>query len=424
MQWWVCALLAIALLLSGCFDDTIGFSSGSVSGPFGIAADPVQGPRFLGVVGGDYKSSVISLIDLASLADGDVQSQPARHSAVLHSGSQVGATSLALSGDVVWARTQLADHHLLAVDRNNAAILELDPRTGTVVRQVSVSTGFYSNPQDAIATSPTQWVVSRMNRNADTGPKTAAFARGDDVVALDPATGAFTARADLEAALPDGATGTLAAPQRLAATDRIFVPLAMFAPNFKGQATARLAVLRVSDLQVSHIADLAPARNCVNIEILSPTQLLLACQGSFQMAAEQASQSALLVVDVSGDTPHILKSIGIPSESGPWSRDIAALDAQWAVAVTLGNLQPKRSDRLWLVNLITGERRAMQDSGAPFGYSGLWADPLRRSVWLGEAQRKDGDLLRFLVTVAGQVVVGVPVAANPGGLGALELVGQ
>lgn len=416
------AVIVTTALLAGCFDDTQGVASSSFSGPFGVAPDPAQGARFLGAVGGDYKSSVVSLIDLASVADGDVHSPPARHSAVLHSGSQVGATAVALSGDVVWANANLPDRHLLAVDRGNAALVELDPRTGKVVRQLSVSTSFYSNPQDVAVRDEHTWLVSRMNRNPVAGAT--PFDAGDDVVALDPSNGTLLARADLSAAATATDPGTLVAPQRMALTDRLYVPLAMFKPNFKGQASARLAVLRPSDLHLEQVVDLAPIRNCVNIQVIAPGRLLLACQGSFQMAAEQLAQSALVVVDSSGAIPQPLTIIGAPPQGGPWSRDVAVLDPQWAAAVSLGSLQPNRPDRLWLVNLVTGERRAVQDSAQPFGYSGLWADPKRRCVWLGETQRKDGDLLRFLVTATGQVAVGVPVAANPGGLGTLELMAQ
>ncbi len=416
------ALCLVAAALPGCFDDTQGVVQASYSGPFGVAPDPAQGARFLGAVGGDYKSSVVSVIDLASVAEGDVQSTPARHSAVLHSGSQVGATALALSGDVVWANADLPDRHLLAVDRGNAALIELNPRTGAVVRQVSVSTSFYSNPQDVVVRDPHTWLVSRMNRNPLAGSQ--VFDAGDDVVALDPSSGALLARADLSQAVTGTEAGLLAAPQRMVLTDRLYVPLAMFKPNFKGQDHARLAVLRPDDLQVEQVIGLAPIRNCVNIQVITPGRLLLACQGSFQMPTEQLAQSALVVVDSSSATPQPVKWIGAPPQGGPWSRDVAVLDAQWVAAVSLGSLQPNRPDRLWLVSLVTGERRPVQDSAQPFGYSGLWADPQRRCVWLGETQRKDGDLLRFLITATGQIAVGAPVAANPGGLGTLELMAR
>lgn len=418
------AAAALGCALCGaCTDDTAGAWPGGIQGAFGVQPDPGPGKaRWLAVVGGDYKSSALSIIDLASLQDDDVQSAPAQHSAVLHSGSQFSASAMALSGDVVLAQATLPDRHVLLVDRGSGALTELEPKSGAVVRQVSVATGFYANPQDVALLADGRWLVSRMGKNPSPTADLTDFDEGDDLLVVQPTTGQIVSRLGLSAfrATPDSRV----APQRMARQgDKIWLTLAEFSSDLKAQGTAILAA--VLDGPYPGVAGwpLAPWRNCVNTQALPGQRLLVSCQGSFQMAAQQVEQSALLVIDTAGNEPTVVLAVPAQAAWGPWSRDVAAIDARWFAATSLGDFAAQRPDRLWLIDSTTGQRTRLADAAKPFGYSGLWADPVRRTVWVAEADRQGADLLRILLGVGGEVVAGKAVASNPGGLGALELKG-
>jgi len=62
-------------------------------------------------------------------------------------------------------------------------------------------------------------------------------------------------------------------------------------------------------------------------------------------------------------------------------------------------------------------------AAGPFAFSGLTVTPTQ--AWIGEKDKKDGDLRFFdLPAGAGTVKEGKPIASNPGGLGAVELTAQ
>lgn len=419
LRHWTCQLVA-ALAAIGCADDTQGFSKSMDRNSFSKALDPGPGlDRFLAVVGGDYKSTTLSLLDLASLPANDLSGTPTRWSAMLHSGSKLGSTALALSGDVVLGQLPGLPRQVLLVDRATAVLTQVFAESGEVVRQVSVASGFYANPQDALAVAPQRWLIPRMGRNPNPTPPTTDFDDGDDVVAVDPTTGILLQSITLAgfSTLPGG----VAAPQRLGLFGgQVWLPLGSFAPDFKAQGPARLLAVSPNDLKVVAQVELPTLKNCVAAQPLPHGKLLVNCQGSYAAPAQQIAESALVVVDPATG----LATLQVPAraEDGPFGRDAAAFDERWAAAVTLGDFGAQRPDRLWLVDLKTGARAMIAQASEPFGFSGLWADAARRTLWLGDPKQAS-DLQRFGVSAAGQVTLGMRVSSNPGGLGALELRG-
>src|SRR5579859_7881102 len=106
------------------------------------------------VVNSDYMmSTIVSLVDAttAKLAQDDC----------LDSGSTSQSLSMALSSDVVLpSQTQLGNQ-LVLIDRTNSVLDFLSATTCKVSQQLSVATGFYSNPHDVISLSPTKSYVTR-----------------------------------------------------------------------------------------------------------------------------------------------------------------------------------------------------------------------------------------------------------------------
>lgn len=412
--------LAVTAALAACVDDSVAPPHSAKGAGFGENAQlPLGQARFLAVIGGDYKSSALSLLDLGPQPSSDLQPAPPRWSALLHSGSRLGPTALALSGDVVLGQSAGLQRQVLLVDRASGVLTQLDAPSGQVVRQISVAPGFFANPQDALPVAANRWLVPRMGRNPKPSAQPTDFDDGDDLLAVDPLSGA-----PLQSlALTDRSTlpGGVAAPQRLAAVGPyVWFALGSFAADFKAQGPARLLAVDAATLQVQRQVDLPAQKNCITPRPLADGTLLLACQGSYASPAAQVAESALLRVD-----PHngaLIRQWPATAQDGPWSRDAVVIDARWAAAVTLGDFAAQRPDRLWLIDLDSGQRRQLSQASEPFGYSGLWADAARRQLWLGEAKQAE-DLLRFALDADGEVRASGRLASNPGSLGALELGG-
>lgn len=419
------ALLPLALA-TACADDTAdGPPPSLVDRGFGEAADP--GPdrtRFLAVVGGDYKTSALSLFDLAPLGVGDVHTAPPRASRVLHSGSYLSGSAAALSGDVVLAQAALQQRRVVLIDRGTAVLTIYDPAQRRIESQVSVATGFYANPQDLAVHNDGNWLVTRMSRNPTPTPTLLDHDEGDDVVVVDSKQGVITQRIALTPWADPQVPDVVAAPQRMAiAADHVWLPLGSFSADFKSQGIARLVAIHRQTLQVAAAWPLPPWRNCVGMQAISDDRLLVSCQGSF-VGAQQVAQSALLVVRVQGSTAAVELAVAAEAARGPWSRDAVALDDRWAFAVTLGDFVAPRADKLWRIDLASGAVTEVASAAAPFGYSGLWADRGRRTIWLGERQRLDGDLGRWSIGSDGSWLMGSRVSSNPGSVGAVELWGR
>ncbi len=407
----------LGLALAACATDITAEPAGPVvSAAYGKAAEPAaDAPRFLYVVGGDYATSALSVVDLAGMPTGDVATGPPVAAHVLHSGSKVGPVTTALSGDVVLAQSPFGDRRALLVDRANGVLTVFDARVLAVAQQWSVAGGFYANPQDALALPDGRMLVSRMGKNAH---PSGLLDGGDDVVALQ--SGQVAART----ALTDRAThaGHLAAPQRLAwAMGRVWLGLGSFAPDFKAVGPGRILGLSADASAVEVAVDVPMARNCVTAAALQPVGLVAACQGSFVKGQDQVAQSAIVRVQPQ-DAHWAVTALALADvATGPWSRDLA-VEGDSVFAVSVGDLATGRPDRLWRIDLATQVRSVVASSSKPFGFSGLWFDRFRRVLWIGERGARPGDLRRFAVT-ATATSEGKPVRSNPRGLGALDLGG-
>lgn len=411
-------LQAVVALLSACATDLAAGPAGPiVAATYGKAVDPpATTARFLYVVGGDYATSALSVVDLADLATADVTTLPPIAAHILHSGSKVGPVTTALSGDVVLAQSSPGLRRAIVVDRANGVLSVMDPQTLTVAVQFSVGSGFYANPQDALALPNGRWLVTRMGRNAH---PTGELTGGDDIAHLQ--DGKLVGRT----ALTEQATvtGHIAAPQRLtAALGQVWMGLGSFAPDFKAVGSGRLVGLSADGGAVQSVVDFASARNCVTVAGLGADAVVAACQGSFAKGQDQIAQSAIVVVRPQGNHFAATTLAQADGTTGPWSRDLAVADGS-VVAVSLGDLTTSRPDRLWRVDGATGARTVIASSAQPFGFSGLWYDRARRVVWVGERNAASGDLRRFALSNAGQSSEGKPVRSNPRGLGALDLAG-
>jgi hypothetical protein len=314
--------LSLAALATGCDSAT--------TSPFTPA--PASG---LAVVGGDFTSTVVSLV----AADGTLAKDDC-----IDSGTSGGTISMALSGDVTLPSQPQRGGELWIVDRGNANLTVLAPTTCAVRAQVSVATGFKSNPHDVAVLSATKAYVTRYETNATAAD---AMSKGDDIVVIDPATGTITSRIDLapEATAVTGKT-IQARPDRLViAGGKVYVSLGNQDAMFTAAADGRVVIIDpATDMIAGHV-DLTGLKGCSALSHLEATNtLLVACGGSFA-DADQAAGSGIAEVDLSVSPPVLARTtkaakLGGQALNFSW---VAASSATRAFAGTMGTFPPMGS---------------------------------------------------------------------------------
>src|SRR5690606_16767868 len=160
----------------------------------------------------------------------------------------------------------------------------IDPTTCKPLRQLDVSTGFYSNPYDVIAVSPTKAYVTRYERNAAPTPDPADHDEGDDLLIIDPSVPAITGRIALSSYAVTVPNATILARPAgaLLIEDKLYVMLASLSSDFLAAGHGRLAVVDTATDQVTDTIDIPDFKNCGSMSYVESTKtLVVGCGGSF-----------------------------------------------------------------------------------------------------------------------------------------------
>ena len=401
-------LTAALLLAPACADDTHG---GVQNGAY-EAALPAVG-RGLAVINSDYKSSALSLVDL------DTQTRVG--AAILHSGSQVSATSTALSGDVVLGKTPLADGRIALIDRTAAVVTLFVPET-RALQQIAVSTGFHANPQDFVIVAPHKAYVTRMGRNVAPTATTDDFDEGDDVLIVDPTSGALLGRI---AMTPYAwSAGVNAAPTRMVvAKGKVWVALQSYSVDFKQEGLARLVAIDPLTDQITQVVDVPGLKDCAPSNVLADDgRFALVCSGLYADHAAQAANSGVVIVlpgDVTTTVTTVLRANQLPGGQ-PLGGDIACLPGGHCLITVPTEPGSGAPDALWRIEWDGSAPQLIEYGSGPFSLSGMYADASTSRIYVGDRGFASGDL-RFYTLSAAKTVVGQPIASNPGGLGATDL---
>jgi hypothetical protein len=345
--------------------------------PDGGAGSPGTG---LAVVNSDYASTSISLLDRAT---GQV-----RNGDCINSGSRPPRSTLPLSGDVVLPSQPQPGGLLLTIDRTNSALTWIDPSTCTPLRQLDVSTGFYSNPHDVIGISPTKAYVARYERNAAPTPDPTDHDEGDDLLIIDPSVPAITGRIDLAsyAVAVAGTTIQSRADRALLIDGKLYVALSNLSADFQTAGHGRLLVIDPATDQVTGVVDIPGLENCSGLSYAAPTRtLVVACGGAFS-DADQAAGSGIVYVDV-GASPPVETHRQLATLFG--GRPIAgysgiASRGGLGFGVTFGELGGI-TDQLWVLDVASGYTSKLADASDAFTLGTVLVDPARERVYLTDA---------------------------------------
>ena len=392
-------LLALLLLapLAGCADE-------------GAALEPVDTTACRVVaINSDYVSSSVSLLT----SEGELCAD-----SVLHSGSAPPGLVTALSGDVVPGRAPHPEGLITLIDRYpNAVLTLLDPATQAVTAQLSVATGFASNPQDVVHLSADRAWVSRAETNPTPGAE--PFDEGGDLLLVDIAAGRIHDRIDLDPFAPVvSGQRTLPRPGPMAlAQGLLWVSLLNLSGDFMEGGEAVVLGVDPESGRVLEEVRLPGVKNCAGLAADPDGDgLWLTCSGVFAEGARaQLDHSGVVWIALSAGQPGEVEQITAASLAGrPVGFSVAPVGAGVAFVVVVSDVEGRQPDELWRVERGAGGARVAL-SDASEGYQ--LGSPLLTDagvLLVPDATATAPVVLRFDLTDPASPTPLPTVDANPG----------
>lgn len=328
-------------------------------------AVPALCPRAFAVASSDYVSSTnVSIVS----PNGSVLSE-----SIVSSGSAPPGVTTALSGDVVLPSSAPASGRLVLIDRYpNSVLTWLDVETGTVIRQLSVATGFASNPYDYLEVSDSKAYVTRYGTNPVPGRQ--PFDAGGDVLVIDTASNSITGRIGL--ATSADAT-YFARPDRMVRVNtEVWVMLERWDADFRTVASSRITAIETTTDSITWSLDLPGAENCGGF-VRSPSgkRIALSCSGNLSPPVTTAGR-ALILIDATVRPPKEIRrypeAAVLDAPFGPY---ISFASDELLVGVAYGEDGGPRRDALFTLNVDTAEVRTVADAGASFTLGDVFCSP-------------------------------------------------
>jgi hypothetical protein len=375
----------------------------------GVSVLPGPCGRGLLVVETDYQSSNVSLLDF----EGNLLSE-----SLISSSTEASGFDVALSGDVVPPSSPQTGAEIVLIDRRPAGVLRfVELATAHVTSELSVATGFKSNPQDYLPLTPERAYVARYDTNPNAGQQ--AWDAGGDVLIVDPAVPAITGRIDLSAALAGEPAKFSAHPARLLnVSGRVFVLLAGYANDYSSGTSSRLVELDPETDSLVSALVLDGLRGCVSLAV-SPDQreLAVSCTG-IDLRNGKVDGSGLALLDIEG-APRISKRFEAAELSDKplgFGLDYAA--AHVLLFNTLGHFDLESAelralDSLLRLDTASGQLdELLQSLAEPFTLGAVQCAVSCGVCFAADAKRAGGSVLRFPVDSAGNLAAHTAIRAE------------
>lgn len=346
-------LVRLALVipwLPGCNLELVGAPTGGVS----VIREPGC-PAAALVVMSDFIASQVAI----SALDGETLSA----SFVSTASAPASGLAFALSGDISLPSTRPPSERVVIVDRYGTNVLTwLDPETAKVLAQLSVGTGFESNPQDYLELDERRALVSRWDENPAPGRE--PFDRGGDLLVID------TLEPDVENAIalprPDEFPPHPGALVRVG--EMAVVTLERFARDFKSAGHAMLVGVDPASESVAWSFVVDGVKNCGGLT-LSPSaqKAALACTGFIDAdgRAQNLDESALVVFDVTSDPPSELRRFSARELADePLQNEVEFFSEAGVLVKTQTEFGGSgRGNRLLTVDLGSGQAETLAEAG-------------------------------------------------------------
>ena len=393
----VCAIIG-ACCIVGCDAPRVTLDAQGVS----VAPGPCG--RGLVVVESDYQSSNVALLGF----DGSVLS-----TSLISSRTESSGFGVALSGDVVAPSSPQTGRTIALIDRYPAGVLRfVELASARLVSELSVATGFKSNPHDYLQLSDSKAYVSRYEANPTPGAQ--PLDAGADVLIVDPSVPAITGRIDLSSALAGEPARFSAHPsQLLRVGERVFVSLTAYANDYSTSVSSRLLELDTSTNTIASTLVLDGLHGCDSLA-LSPDrqQLAISCTGDrWHDTPPELDGSGLALIDIT-DTPRLERSFAA-SEFG---RNVLGFGLDYAsqTAIIFGTLgyfdDAGSADLLLRFDTQSGLfDELLRSDGVPFTLGAVRCAPGCGACFVSDAQREGGSVLRFPLDANGVSTAPTPI---------------
>ncbi|MDX2019299.1 MAG: hypothetical protein SF187_03595 [Deltaproteobacteria bacterium] len=337
-------------------------------------------PRGLVVVHSDYQSASVSLTSL----DGTK-----RLDDCINSGVTSPKLTAALTGDVVLPSMPVPSGEVALIDRKNAAITFLDPATCDVKRQIKVSTNFDGNPYDLLWVAPDRAYVTRYNPNPTPTPAPGDYDDGNDVLIINPITGALTGSITMTPwAVPaDKPLPILPRPDRMvAAGGKVYVSLNNLSANYQAAGQGRVVIIDQATNGVEGFIDLPGVNNCSEMQLASGNTLAIACGGIFAAGDKQIDAAGVMLVNLSTKAVTKVASAKFGRTLSLYS--LAANNDRYFV-VTNGDFSGTPPDQLW-TGTFAGEAPASKFTASEaFSLGTMLVHPTLPRLYVADAQVKN-----------------------------------
>jgi hypothetical protein len=222
-----------------------------------------------------------------------------------------GGSTPILSTDVVFPSQPQRGGNVVIVDRGNGALTSVNPSSCAVVRQVAVpnaSSISGTDMHDVVIASDSKAYVTRYSLDATA---TDPSKMGNDVVTINPTTGAYLSRISLDAyaSTVTGAT-ILARPDRaLIANGQIAVSLNEIDASFSTYGEGKVVFIDPATDTVTASVAVTGFYDCEAMDyIASSKTLLVACGGPYA-DPDQLTKSGIGVIDLSVSPPQLTHTI-------------------------------------------------------------------------------------------------------------------
>ncbi|HLV64229.1 MAG TPA: hypothetical protein VKY73_00385 [Polyangiaceae bacterium] len=340
---WLLGFLAL-----GCNVESTGKDTGGV--PKGTSSECPDG---LVVLMSDYLSTQIALSEL----DGETQSE-----SFLSTGStETDGLAFPLSGDVALPGTRPESGLVVLLDRFGTNVVSwVDPETAEVLAQLSVATGFESNPSDYLEIDERTALLSRWGQNAEPGRED--HDTGGDVLILDTEEPAITGSIELD--VIDDLPPRPSALTRVG--DEVWVTLDRVALDYSTTGEAMVVGISIEDLEVVWQERIDGLKACGRLAT-SPdgTRLALACTGELDETggAEDLDQSALVLFDATASPPKEIQRIPAADITGePLQSDVVFARDDLVLLNTQSAWGGDTNNRWLALDLETGETEELLEA--------------------------------------------------------------
>lgn len=385
-------LSALLLSLLACDVPEPPASTGGVSLPDGPCG------RGLVVIGSNASASNVALMDLT----GGVRS-----ASLLSSGSAAAGLSLPLSGDVVAPSERTGE--LVLLDRYpNAVITWASPATGAVRAQLTVTTGFPSNPQDYLPIAPDRAYVSRHNTSLQPGAE--PFDGGGDVLIVAPQQPAITGRIAFSEPAP-----YLPRPARMIRVGGdAWLTLLRFTVDFTQALDSSLVGIDTATDQERWRMELPGLANCSALARTDDgARVAVSCSGVFlDPPAAQLARSGVVVLDATTTPPTEVRRLsGATLGASPSLASPAFVSGERLLVPLVGDGELGTADRLVEITVATGAVRVVHESTVAFVLGDVrCATPCEERCYLADGEAPG---VRPLLTGGGQITAGAPIEVAP-----------